>query len=55
VSISEFAAIIVAISVVVSAVFLITAVNNLNNTIGQKDISFSYLSFLVHHYLIAFG
>lgn len=35
--ITEFAAIIVAISVVVAAVFLITAVNNLNNTLAKLE------------------
>ena len=34
-SIGEFAAVIVAISVVVTAVFLIVAVNNLNNTLAR--------------------
>lgn len=35
--ITEFAAIVVAISVVVAAVFLITAVNNLNNTLAKLE------------------
>jgi hypothetical protein len=35
VSVGEFAAIIVAISVVVTAVFLIVAINNLNNTLAR--------------------
>jgi uncharacterized protein YoxC len=35
VSVGEFAAIIVAIAVVVTAVFLIVAVNNLNNTLAR--------------------
>ena len=35
VSIGEFAAVIVAIAVVVTAVFLIVAVNNLNNTLAR--------------------
>jgi uncharacterized protein YoxC len=36
-SIAEFAAIIVAIAVVVAAVFLVTAVNNLNNTLAKLE------------------
>ena len=36
-TIQEFAAIVVAIAVVVSAVFLITAVNNLNNTLARLE------------------
>jgi uncharacterized protein YoxC len=36
-TIAEFAAIIVAISVVVAAVFLVTAVNNLNNTLAKLE------------------
>ncbi len=35
--ITDFAAIIVAIAVVVAAVFLITAVNNLNNTLAKLE------------------
>lgn len=36
-TIAEFAAIIVAIAVVVAAVFLVTAVNNLNNTLAKLE------------------
>ena len=36
-TIAEFAAVIVAISVVVAAVFLVTAVNNLNNTLARLE------------------
>lgn len=36
-SITDFAAIIVAIAVVVAAVFLVTAVNNLNNTLAKLE------------------
>ncbi len=36
-TISDFAAIIVAIAVVVAAVFLVTAVNNLNNTLAKLE------------------
>ncbi len=36
-TIAEFAAIIVAIAVVVAAVFLVTAVNNLNNTLVKLE------------------
>ncbi len=36
-TVAEFAAIIVAISVVVAAVFLVTAVNNLNNTLAKLE------------------
>jgi uncharacterized protein YoxC len=38
-TIAEFAAIIVAIAVVVAAVFLVTAVNNLNNTLAKLEDS----------------
>lgn len=38
-TIAEFAAVIVAISVVVASVFLVTAVNNLNNTLARLDDS----------------
>ena len=36
-TVAEFAAIIVAIAVVVAAVFLVTAVNNLNNTLAKLE------------------
>lgn len=36
-TITDFAAVIVAIAVVVAAVFLITAVNNLNNTLAKLE------------------
>lgn len=36
-TVTDFAAIIVAIAVVVAAVFLITAVNNLNNTLARLE------------------
>jgi uncharacterized protein YoxC len=36
-TIAEFAAVIVAISVVVASVFLVTAVNNLNNTLARLE------------------
>ena len=36
-TVTDFAAIIVAIAVVVAAVFLITAVNNLNNTLAKLE------------------
>ncbi len=36
-TIGEFAALVVAISVVVAAVFLVTAVNNLNNTLAKLE------------------
>lgn len=36
-SVAEFAAVIVAISVVVVAVFLVVAVNNLNNTLARLE------------------
>ncbi|MDH3301774.1 MAG: hypothetical protein OES24_14845 [Acidimicrobiia bacterium] len=41
--ITEFAAIIVAIAVVVAAVFLITAVNNLNNTLAKLEDTANHL------------
>ncbi|MEZ5226508.1 MAG: hypothetical protein R2710_07495 [Acidimicrobiales bacterium] len=36
-SITDFAALVVAIAVVVAAVFLVTAVNNLNNTLAKLE------------------
>lgn len=36
-TVAEFAAIIIAIAVVVAAVFLVTAVNNLNNTLAKLE------------------
>jgi uncharacterized protein YoxC len=39
VTIAEFAAVVVAIAVVVAAVFLVTAVNNLNNTLAKLEDS----------------
>lgn len=36
-SVADFAALVVAIAVVVAAVFLITAVNNLNNTLAKLE------------------